>query len=183
MRFRRLILVQSVVLTLMLVAGPGWERIARAAGADVGGNRLKTFEMPDQHEARHVVAFPRERLLLLTVADRDGSEQVHDWVRPIHREYGSRLEILGVAHLGPMPRLFRGRIQRELRRAYEHPLLLDWTGDVTGSLGARPELANIFLVDTDGGVLHHGCGPATDSTLARLREAIEKALERAGTGS
>lgn len=183
MRHHLVILSLWAALTLSPVAGSNDEPRAQVDGAMARPNRLQPFEMPDQHGARHVVSFPRERLLLLTVADREGSEQVNDWVEPIHREYEARLEIVGVAQLGPVPTLFRARILRELRRAYDRPLLLDWTGDMSESMGAHRKRANIYLIDTQGEVLHHCSGPATASALAGLRKAIEGVLDQAGTRS
>jgi hypothetical protein len=161
--------------------------IVPALGSDPGVEPSKMpqligFELADQHGVNHQVVFPREKPLLLAIADRQGAEQVEGWIDPLRASSDSRFDILGVAHLHPAPKLLRGRILRDLQRRYQSPLLLDWFGELAQKLACREGQANVFLFDRHGQVVHHQYGPATPKQLLALRTAIDRTLHTRGPG-
>jgi hypothetical protein len=146
------------------------------APANAAPGRLSSFKLADQFGTNHSVAFPRQRLLLLTIADLQGSKQVHSWTQPTSQLHNPHLDWLGIAHVGPVPKLFRGRILRDLRARYPQPLLIDWSNDFAESLSCIPDQANIFLVHPNGLILHRASGPATSTALLQLHNAINHTL-------
>jgi hypothetical protein len=172
---------------MVALAGLGTSSVVTVLGGDPGVEptrmpQLSGFELADQHGVNHEVVFPREKPLLLAVADRRGAEQVEGWIDPLRASNDSRFDILGVAHLHPAPKFLRGRILRDLQRRYRTPLLLDWFGELEQRLACREGQANVFLVDRHGQVVHHQSGPATPGQLLALRAAIESAVQIPGAG-
>jgi hypothetical protein len=149
---------------------------ATAADPAASQPRLQSFALTDQYGTNHNVSFPRERPLLLTVADRGGAEQMSGWLEPIHDFDATLLDIVGVAQLRAVPWLLRNRVQRELRRQYSHPLLLDWQGQLERTLGCRLDQANVFLIDGHGRIVHHQAGAASPGKIAELRAAVHRVL-------
>jgi hypothetical protein len=140
--------------------------------------RLEGFQLTDQHGSEHRLTFPRDKLLLLAVADRRGAEEIDGWVTPLRQLHSPGFDILGIAQLDPVPKPFRGRVVRQLERRYSYPLLLDWEGQVARSLFCVKNQANVFLLDRHGQVIHRQEGPVSQGQLDQLRAAIDRELAR-----
>ena len=138
--------------------------------------RLETFTLSDQFERTHAVAFPRERPLLLTVADRKGAAQVHGWVAPMQERFGTRLDQAGVADVSKVPGFLRGRVRAEFREEYAHPVLLDWQGTVCRGVKAERGQVTVLLVSRTGEIVFRAGGAVAPDALERLSRAVEETL-------
>lgn len=138
--------------------------------------RLESFTLSDQFERAHTVAFPRERPLLLTVADRKGAAQVNGWVGPVRERLRARLDQVGVAEVSQVPGFLRGRVRAGFRKEYEHPILLDWQGTLCRVVLAERGQATVLLVSRSGEVVFRATGAVTPEALERLCRAVEKLL-------
>jgi len=152
--------------------------VSRALAVEDALNRsnkitLSSFELKDQHQQTHRFAFPRTNLLILTVADQKGSEQVASWVRPLKERFPDGLPIEGVADLSIVPVFMRPLVRREFKNKFEHPVMLDWSGRVVKLLNCAPEVVNIFAVATNGAVLWTFRGPVETNNLAELLRLID----------
>lgn len=134
---------------------------------------LASFELKDQHQQTHRITFPRTNLMILTVADQKGSKQVAAWVRPLKARFPEGLPIEGVADVSIVPGFLRPLVRREFKSRFEHPVMLDWSGEVVQRLRCAPDVANVFLVATNGAVLWQHCGPVETNRLAELIQLIE----------
>lgn len=134
---------------------------------------LAAFELKDQHQQTHRFAFPRTNLLILTVADQKGSEQVASWVRPLKERFPHGLPIEGVADLAIVPAFLRPLVRREFKSQFEHPVMLDWSGNMGKQLYCLPGTVNVFAVATNGAVLWNSRGAAETNKLAELIRLIE----------
>jgi hypothetical protein len=165
-----------------LGAGPDAWASPRAEVAKAPAIRLT-----DQFGQAWRLEFPRAQPSLLTVADQRGSDQVLSWVRSVRESYSQQLDIYGIAQLGPVPKVFRGRIERGFCQAYRQPILLDWGGELARNLGCVKDQANIFLLDRDGTILNRWRGVATETSLAELAAAVQRVLNLSpavtGTGA
>lgn len=140
--------------------------------------RLPGFRLPDQFGTNHVVAAPLRRLTLFTIADRKGAAEVAGWVNPVQVLYGPRVDIVGIANVSAAPRLFYGQVRRDLRRAYAHPVLLDWDGAVTAALGAAQHSFTVLLARPDGAIIYRHTGAATAAELERLLQLLAAELKQ-----
>src|SRR4051794_6077828 len=101
------------ICILLSDPGMGWLTAAELNRATNHSNRDPTtarapqkvpdFELKDQHNVTRTYQFPRDKISLLTVADRKGSDQIEAWVRPIKQRYGNRIDIDGVADMSTVP--------------------------------------------------------------------------------
>jgi hypothetical protein len=138
--------------------------------------RLEAFTLSDQFERAHSIAFPRERPLLLTVADRKGATQVHGWVAPMRERFGARLDQTGVADVSKVPGFLRSRVRAGFREEYTHPVLLDWQGRVCRAVKAERGQATVLLVTRTGEIVFRAGGAVAPDVLERLSRAVEETL-------
>ena len=153
-----------------------------ASGGGVGVSSLsfvcKSFDLQDQYEVRHSVVFPRTNVMVLTLADRQGSEQVDPWVTAVKGRYAGRLELLGVADVSAAPSFVRGTIRRRFQKARPHPVLMDWEGSVARSLAAKLRQANVYVIGPDGRVMLHTFGSPEPASLERVFQMLDTLLTK-----
>jgi hypothetical protein len=140
--------------------------------------RLEGFELTDQLGTTHTLTFPRDKPLVLAVADRRGAEQIEGWLAPFRQLSSSGVDIVGIASLDGVPKLFRSRVVRQLERRYPYPLLLDWEAQAARSLSCAKNQVNVFLLDHHGQLMHRQEGPASEAQLVQLNAAIDRLLNR-----
>ena len=136
-----------------------------------------SFSLRDQFDALHLVPFPRTNLLVLTIADRKGNDQIDGWLAMLTNSVSDRVALEGVADVSAVPAWLRGMVQRKFRDARPHPVMLDWSGGVVGKFPAAKSQANVFLIDREGRVLHHVSGPASEDALAGFSARLKRASE------
>lgn len=158
----------SLLLAFSLLAatlgGPGTE----AAQPD----RVPTFTLPDQFGTNHTVSFPRHRPAILLLGDRRGSEEVDTWIPHLKNHGGTAADLLGIADVSAAPRFLRSRIRDAIRKQRPLPLMLDFEGTVTATLGSRPKSANLLVIATNGLVVLRLVGPPDESKLRAIRESL-----------
>ncbi|MCC6490098.1 MAG: hypothetical protein IT364_21610 [Candidatus Hydrogenedentes bacterium] len=180
------------LLLLVLMAGTSPSEDAREgtaespatleAGDTSAEARAPEFELRDQFGATHRYTYPREKVAVLLIADKQGSEQVSTWVLPLYERYKDRIDIDGVADLSAVPGFLRGTVRFFIKRSADHPIMLDWDGAVCGDFACVSEKVNVFLVNKDGSIRLTLHGPADDSLLERICAEIDLLQsERPGT--
>lgn len=145
------------------------------AGAGQGTNqpaRIPEFSLPDQNGVTQRFTLPRTNLSLIFVADKKGSEQLDAWIQPAHDEHGKTVTIFGVADLRRAPALLRPFIRRSFVKEVSYPVLLDWTGMVVTNFHPVPDVANVYLLQTNGTVVTNWAGAVTQQHLAELTRLI-----------
>lgn len=138
--------------------------------------RLSTFTLADQFGTEHHHAFPRARPLLLLVGDRQGSEQVDDWIPVLKKHWGGRADIAGIADVRGAPRFLRERITDAIRRKRPKPVMLDFEGKVVAVLDLVARRANVFVIGLDGTVVAKIAGEVDDARVVGIRDALEPLL-------
>ncbi|HAM72448.1 MAG TPA: hypothetical protein DCM86_12470 [Verrucomicrobiales bacterium] len=134
------------------------------------------IDLKDQYGQRHLLAFPRTNLLVISVADREGSRQVPAWIEPLKARYGGRVVMEGVADVRKVPSFLRGMIESKFRKQHPHPVMLDWTGEVSDQLGATKGVVTLLLVDLNGTPVARASGPASTGGLDSFCQAIDRYL-------
>lgn len=135
------------------------------------------FELTDQYGRAHRIAFPRGKVSVITLADRRGSRQIEDWVRPLYERYTDRIEFHGIARVAGVPDALRPLVSRLFRRGSGHAVMLDWTGDVCDRYVCEAERANVLVVDRLGRVVHRVHGTADRAALERCFAEIDRLLK------
>jgi hypothetical protein len=135
------------------------------------------FVLQDQHAADQKIQFPRAKISVLIVADQKGSEQIAPWVTPLYARYEKRIDIAGLASLPGIPSPFHGLFRREFRKKLAYPVLLDWTGEVSKTFNAKPNVANLFVIGKDGKILVNKTGAVAPAELKDVTDTIDAGLK------
>lgn len=167
MRISKLSGLQIAALSLLAAA---------SAGATTPARLPADFTLSDQFGREHTVSAAADRVRVLALADRGGSEQIEGWIAPLVARYVDRIEIHGVARLDAVPHALKPAVRVLFRRGSAHPILLDWTGAVARSLDYQPQRANIVVIAPDGRIVHRFNGPATPEALAECFAHIDALL-------
>jgi hypothetical protein len=154
-----------------------------ASVAEAGTNELRvaSFKLRDQYGAEHHIEFPREKICYLTVADRKGSKELDAWIEPVAKQYGDRVDVIGVADVSGVPRPLQGMVRDHFKKSVAHPVMLDWTGEVVRGVGMLARNANVYVVSPDGAVALHQSGPADKEKLQRVMNTLSEKLEASGS--
>lgn len=149
---------------------------AAAAGAAAPERWSAEFTLSDQFGRERTLTAAADRIRVLALADRAGSDQVEGWIAPLVERYTEAIEIHGVALLDSVPRALRPAVRALFRRGSPHPILLDWTGDVARSFDYRASQVNVVVLAPDGRIVHRFNGPATAEALAECFARIDVLL-------
>ena len=135
-----------------------------------------SLELRDQYDAPQRLAFPATNVVVLTIADKKGSEQIDGWVTAIKARYGGRIELRGLADVGGVPGFLHGKVRKKFQETRPYPVMMDWSGDVCSQFGFQPGLANVLVMARDGNIQTSFAGPAREPALERVFAAIDGAL-------
>jgi hypothetical protein len=153
--------------------------------AEVG--RVHSFTLCDQFKIEHKQVFPGSRIIVLTLADRKGSEQLEDWVTPFYKRYEEQVDIFGVANLKGVPGFMKPLLRKLFRKGLDYPVMMDWTGEICEALQYKAGKANIFILCPKGVIRHRINGKVTGRDLQNCFSEVDGLLkkqdEAAGAGS
>ena len=167
-----------------LLAAAAWAAAAAPApgrdGSEAGDGAARAaaaFELQDQFGASHAVRFPRAAVSVVMLADREGSEQLEAWIRPLCTRYpNGGVDLLGVARLDAVPRALRPLVRALFRRNSAYPVMMDWTGDVTEAYDGAEGRATLVVIDRAGRIQHRVDGPANERALEDCCRRIDDLL-------
>jgi hypothetical protein len=149
---------------------------AAEGGVGAAEMRAMNFELRDQFGKSLAYRFPRERVSVLTFGDREGSEQIEGWVKPVYERYGRRVDLHGVAVLTSIPSPFRGLARGLFRKKVMYPVLLDFKGDVSEGYAYERGRANVYVIAGDGRIALKLTGAATPDGLNRAYAEVDRLL-------
>jgi hypothetical protein len=116
--------------------------------------------------------------MIVAVADREGAEQLEAWIRPLKQEFGDRVDFFAIADVRPVPGPLQGMIRRSFRKRFSYRVAMDWKGVAVERLSAKPEVANLILLNRSGLIVTTVRGEAAGDNLALMTRAIRQELER-----
>lgn len=134
------------------------------------------IELRDQFDQLQRLAFPATNVIVLTIADKKGADQIDGWVTALKARYGGRIEWRGLADVAGVPGLWRGKIRKHFRETRTHPVMMDWSGKTCAHFQPAAGEANVLILDRDGTVRERTSGPATTAAVARLAAALDAVL-------
>jgi hypothetical protein len=134
------------------------------------------FTLENLKGENKLFAFPREKVLILAIADQKGSETMENWIKPLFDRYRDKIEIQGVAELSAVPKFARGIARGIISGLVKQPILLDWTGTVSTQFGAKPGKTNLYAINTQGQIIAQASGVANLEKLTAIVEIIDPIL-------
>lgn len=179
---RSFIALLSAMLVLACALGVNWSGAPLAGKRHEPVARAAEFELKDQYDKPVSYRFPKSRITVLTFGDRQGSEQIEGWVRPLYARYQERIEQYGVAVLSSVPAVMRGLVRGIFKSKVKYSVLLDWKGEVAKAFQYERRQANVFVIDRAGRILYRSKGPATEAELQRLYAQIDRQLAAPSPG-
>jgi hypothetical protein len=167
-------------MKILVILILGFASFLSATGGETAGdvptNAPATISLRDQFDAPQKLSFPTTNIILFTIADKKGSEQIAGWVAPVKERFNERVEICGIADVSAVPRPLRGLVRKKFRQAQSYPVMLDWTGDTVKAFGCVSDQVNVFIVDGEGRILSRAFGPASEAKLRDLFSVLEQTL-------
>lgn len=139
-------------------------------------DKAPAFTLDDQHEKSHTFAYPREKPVVISVADPGGSKDAPMWTNAIKAKYGNRIEFWSMANLSFIPALGQGAARIGIRAVSKDVVLCDWDGAVSKKLGAPKGQANIIVISPRGEITHRAGGKPEPPKLAAAFNAIDALL-------
>lgn len=134
--------------------------------------QLSTFDLKDQFGTNVVCRWPSDKPLVLVVADKKGYEGTSAWVEILRNDYSGKVRVLGIADVDGVPGPLRGFVRSQFKGKVNHPVLLDWEGQVLQVLRPKKGVPNVYVVGTNGTVNASFSGKATPEALAALSKAL-----------
>lgn len=139
--------------------------------------RAVEFALKDQFGNELAYKFPREKVSVLAIGDKEGSEQLEAWIRPLVERYGDKVDIHGIAELSAVPGIAKGVVRNIIKKKSKYAVMLDWSGDVSKSYNFQKDKANIILIDKNGSIVAKQIGTADGSKLEHFYKEIDSLLK------
>ena len=140
-----------------------------------------SIELHDQYDAPQHLPFPSTNVVVLTIADKKGSEQIDGWLAALKSRYAGRVELRGLADVGGVPGFLRGKVRKKFQETRAYPVMMDWSGRVCAQFGFQPGVANVLVIARDGSIHARVAGPVRESALNEIFSAIDAALVKAAS--
>ena len=134
------------------------------------------IELHDQFDAPQTLSFPTNRITLLTIADKKGSDQIEGWVAKVKERFGARIDVHGIADVSKVPGPLQGMVKKKFKKLQNYSVMMDWSGSVVKSFAYAPGAADILVLDPRGRILHTMRGQANQQSIQKLGDVIERAL-------
>ncbi|MGC3957157.1 MAG: hypothetical protein QM813_04080 [Verrucomicrobiota bacterium] len=141
-------------------------------------NAPACIELPDQFEKPQKLSFPNTNITVLTLADRKGSDQIAGWVEPVAKQFGTRVDVRGIADVSAVPRLLRGTVRSAFRKEQSYPVMMDWSGKEVAKFAPKENVTTVLLIDGQGKILRRYEGAAKKPEVEELCKVIQEMLPR-----
>jgi hypothetical protein len=174
--FKYILPVGLLLISISVAAEPAESSAAPAL-------QVQAFTLKDQHKAEHHQTFPRESISIFALADRQGSDQLEDWITPLYKRYEENVDIFGVANMKGLPKVLRPMLRGIFRKSIEYPVMMDWTGSVCEALHYQSGVTDIFVVDRNGAVIHRISGEATEEKMKVCYTVIDRLIKKNEDGA
>jgi hypothetical protein len=168
--------MRRFVSLLLMIAAAVQSAVAQGKSASIPTNAPALISLRDQFDAPQKLSFPSANLTVLTIADRKGADQIAGWVTPLQRQFGTRIDIRGVADVSKVPHALQSLVRVRFQKLLTYPVMMDWSGEVVGALTYVPNKANVLVLDGSGRILRRVSGIADDKAVQDMCATITKAL-------
>ena len=145
-------------------------------GLSLGAFKCPNFQLEDQSLVSHQVEFPRQRPLYIVAATRAGLSQVSPWVKPVVKQFGEKVEILGLADVRGIPSMFHGMVRAKIRDGTKWPVLMDWKASLIPALCSPEFTTEVLVIHPNGDVRVRIAGQASPETLERVKQELQSMI-------
>ena len=118
---------------------------------------------------------------VLMIGDRKVREDANKWARKLHEIYGENKQVvlLMIADLRDLPFFVTEGMVKWGTKREKLPvaILLDWEGKVTQMYKAQKKKPNLFILSSDGKVLHYQIDKYSDEKLKKLTPKMQDLLK------
>lgn len=148
-----------------------------ARSADSSTNTI-SFSFNDQYTEPMVLKPEFPKPMIVTVADKDGSDQLIEWIEPLTKEFGKTVSFFPIADLRAVPGLLKGMVRRSFKKRFEYDIAMDWDGVAVKQLSTKAGHANLILLNRQGKIVTSVHGPVSEENLSTMVKAIRTELTR-----
>lgn len=120
--------------------------------------------------------FPREKVVIMTIADQGGQAPIEEWSGHLEKRYGARIERIRVAWLEAVPKAMHGAVVKIIKDGYPG-VLLDWNGATAKRYRCKTSAANVFVLSKDGFILFQYRGEFSQEDLEKAYDVLDAALD------
>lgn len=135
-------------------------------------NWAAEFELKDQRNNVHTVAFPSEKPMVIAFSDRESGEQLTAWVLRLMGGYGDKIESHRIADFSKLDPAIKPLAPGFLVQI-PVPILVDMEGEVAGKYRFQGGEAALFVVSPTGTIKARLFGEFTEEKWAVLKEALD----------
>ena len=174
----------NIFVLIVLIFNLGLSGTANPSRSDnlAANPKAAAFALKDQFGNELSFKFPREKITILAFADKNGSEQLEEWIRPLAekysgQKYADKLDIAGIAELSSVPGIAKGVVRNFIKKKSERPVMLDWNGEVSKSYNYEKDKANLILIDRQGNIIEREIGGADAAKLSKIYQTIDRELK------
>jgi len=102
-------------------------------------------------------------------------------VKPVVKQFGEKVEILGLADVRGIPSVFHGMVRAKIRDGTKWPVLMDWKASLIPALCSPEFTTEVLVIHPNGEVRVRIAGQAAPETLERVNQELQSMiLESAG---
>jgi len=139
-------------------------------------NAPSCVELRDQFDVPQRFSFPASKVVVLTIADRKGAEEVDGWIAALKPHYAGRVDFRGLANVAGVPGFLQGRVRRKFQETRRYPVMMDWSGTVCEQFGYQRGMANLLIIDRAGAIRARLYGSTSDPAVGVARTVLDAAL-------
>ncbi|MBL7997771.1 MAG: redoxin domain-containing protein [Candidatus Kapabacteria bacterium] len=170
MKLCRAALAAITVITTLAAA------LILTASSALVGKQAYGFTVEDQFKKEWSWETFKGKPVVIVLADRAGREYSEKWVQPLRSSLGAKVEYVAFADVSSVPGLLKGFIRGKIRDSYQHPLLLDWEGDVFKYYECRDGVANVVFIDKNNTVRYTASGKGESAEVDVAVKEISRYL-------
>lgn len=166
-------LLVTACVTLLLIAS------AVTAGDESRaiGKKALAFSIEDQFEKTWSwAANYKGKPTVLVLSDWKGSSYINNWTKPLLERFKGRVQFAAFADVSMAPSFMQEIVRGRIRSSFEHPIMLDFTGDVFTYYHVQSGLPNVVFIDETETVRLHTWGKGSPEYVKAFADHLEKTL-------
>ncbi len=124
------------------------------------------------------IAFPRSRVMILAIADPQGSEDMENWLTPLQDRYPYSVDFYSLIELSSVSTGDRANARNIVKQTQvvDTPLLFDWTGRVSKAFNAEAQMTNVYAINGKGEIIAEGRGAADLEKLKAFADIVDQTV-------
>lgn len=143
-------------------------------GAVTVGQKVPSFSIADQHERTWKRSDFSTKPVLYVLCDRDAYDYVDNWTDELVPAYRTKIHFVPVADVRGVPGLMKGYVRGRFRDEFSYPILMDWEGELSRTLGLKKGYPTLVVTRADGTVTYQAWGKGSRNQVGRLKKKLDE---------